>query len=73
MKYIYADLEANSVPDFLPDSDRFDGLTGIRGHEFEINYALVKHVSIGLNFYHVEAFATDIEQDLLQVDMNVKF
>ncbi|MCZ6772440.1 MAG: putative porin [Proteobacteria bacterium] len=73
MKYIYADLEANSVPDFLPDSDRFNGLTGIRGHEFEINFALVKHVSIGLNFYHVEAIATDIGQDLLQVDMNVEF
>ena len=73
MKYIYADLEANSVPDFLPDSDRFDGLTGIRGHEFEINYALVKNVSFGLNFYHVEAIATDIDQELLQIDMNVEF
>ena len=73
MKYIYADVEANSVPDFLPDSDRFDGLTGVRGHELEIKYALMKHVSFGVDFYHVEDIATDIAQDLVQVDMNVKF
>lgn len=73
MKYIYADVEANSVPDFLPDSDRFDGLTGVRGHELEIKYALMKHVSFGLDIYHVEDIATDVAQDLVQVDMNVKF
>ena len=73
MKYIYADIEANSVPDFLPDSDRFDGLTSVRGHEFEIKYTLMKHVSFGVDFYHVEDIATDIAQDLVQVDMNVKF
>ena len=73
VKYIYADVEANSVPDFLSDSDRFDGLTGVRGHEFEIKYALMEQVTFGLDFYHVEDIATDIAQDLVQVDVNVKF
>ena len=49
-KYIYADLEHNAVPDFLPDSDRFNGDTGIKGHEFAIGY---KQASIaGLDFYY---------------------
>ncbi len=72
-KYIYADVEANSVPDFLPDSDRFDGLTGIRGHEFELKYALMKNVSLALDFYAVEDIATDDDQEVLQADLNIKF
>lgn len=73
MKYIYADVEANSVPDFLPDSDRFDGLTGIRGHEFEIKYALMKRVTLGVDYYNVEDIETNNDQHVVQVDMTVKF
>jgi hypothetical protein len=72
-KYIYADVEANSVPDFLPDSDRFDGLTGIRGHEFELTYELMKNVQVGLDYYLVETIAGNVDQDVLQADLNVKF
>ncbi len=72
-KYLYADVEANSVPDFLPDSNRFDGLTGIRGHELEVTYALMKNVKLGLDFYIVEDIATDVDQEVLQADLTVKF
>lgn len=72
-KYIYADLEANAWPDFLPDSDRFDGLTGIRGHEFAISYAIMKHVELGLDYYAVENTGSNIDQNLLQADVIIKF
>ena len=72
-KYLYADVEANSVPDFLPDSDRFDGLTGTRGHEFEIKYSLMENVTLGLDLYAVEDMATEVDQQVLQADLSVKF
>lgn len=70
--YIYADLEENAWPDILPDSDRFDGLTGVHGHEFILNYAVMKNVTLGLDYYLMENTA-DIDQNLLQLDVNVKF
>ena len=70
-KYIYADLEENAWPDILPDSDRFDGLTGIDGHEFVIDYALMKNVTLGFDYYNVDMGA--VNQDLLQFDVVVKF
>lgn len=50
MKYLYADLDANAVPDFLPDSDRFEGDTGVHGHEFEIQYEVIKHIVLSLDY-----------------------
>ncbi len=72
-KYIYADVDANAVPDFLPDSDRFDGVTGIKGHEFELTYALFKNVKLGLDFYTIERKSDNVDQEVLQADLNVKF
>lgn len=72
-KYIYARLEANAFPDFLPDSDRFDGLTGIKGHEFIVNYAVMKNVVLGLDFYRSEKIAGNTDQNLLQTDIVIKF
>jgi hypothetical protein len=72
-KYIYADIDANSVPDFLPDSDRFDGLTDVKGHEVEVKYALNKKVTLALDFYAMEDKATNINQEVLQADVIVKF
>lgn len=72
-KYIYANLDTNAVPDILPDSDRFDGLTNIKGHEVALSYKLMKNVEIGLDYYHTEDKATDVEQDLFQADLVIKF
>ena len=71
-KYIYADLDANAWPDILPDSDRFDGLTGIDGHEFILEYDIMDNVTLGLDYYLMENDA-NIEQNLLQLDVVVKF
>ena len=72
-KYIYAKVEHNSVPDFLPDSDRFNGDAGIKGHEFEVGYKLNKKVSLILDYYATEDYDTKIEQDVLQLDLKMKF
>ncbi len=71
LKYVYADIETDSVPDFLPDSDRFGGWTGIRGHEIALSYALMKNVKLGLDFYSVETISGDVDEELLQADLNV--
>ena len=72
-KYIYADLEHNAVPDFLPDSDRFNGDTGIKGHEFAIGYKLNKRVSLGIDFYATEDDVANVDQEVLQLDLKMKF
>ena len=59
--------------DFLPDSDRFNGDTGIKGHEFAIGYKVNKKTSLGLDFYATEDDDTGVEQELLQIDLKYKF
>ena len=72
-KYIYADLAHNSVPDFLPDSDRFNGDTGIKGHEFAVAYKVNKRVSLGLDFYATQDDVTKADQEILQLDVKMGF
>ena len=72
-RYNYARLDRNAWPDFLPDSDRYEGHTGIRGHEFLVEFAVMKNVLLGLNYYLSEEQSTGKNQDLLQLDLNVKF
>jgi len=73
LKYIYADVETNAIPDFTPDSDRFFGLTGFDGHEVEVTYALMKNVSVGVDFYATKSDLTNGNQHVVQADLNVKF
>ena len=73
MKYLYVDLDANAVPDFLPDSDRFEGDTGVRGHEFEIQYEIIKHIVLGLDYYRVKSDGTHVDENRVQADITVKF
>ena len=74
-KYVYADLEEDAWLDFLPDSDRFGGATGISAHEFAFKYGLGKHVYLGLDYYDSESEipGSDDTQSLLQTDLVFKF
>ena len=74
-KYIYADLEEDAWLDFLPDSDRFGGATGITAHEFALKYGLGKHVYLGLDYYDAESEipGSDDSESLLQTDLVFKF
>lgn len=73
LKYLYADVESNAVPDFTPDSDRFNGLTGFDGHEVELTYALMKNIKIGVDYYNVSGDVFNDHQEVVQADLNVKF
>jgi hypothetical protein len=75
--YNYRDLERNSIPDFLPDSDFRGGSTNGKGSEVELVFGLAKHVTIGLDYYNNELNEKNggdsQEQDLLQLDPILKW
>ncbi|NNE37966.1 MAG: hypothetical protein HKN08_06640 [Gammaproteobacteria bacterium] len=71
--YNYAHLEQNAWPDILPDSDRFGGLTGIKGHEIAFTYSIMRNVAVGVDYYIIENYLFNQDQDLIQLDLNVKF
>ncbi|GAB3683140.1 putative porin [Salinisphaera aquimarina] len=72
-KYIYADLDANAVPDTFPDSDRMGGATDMKGHEVAGSYALNDAVELGLDYYNTERKSTDEDEQILQADLLVSF
>jgi len=77
-KYIYADLERDAWLDAFPGSDRFGGLTGVKGNEFVFNYGLHKNVVFGVDYYDTEqdisGFADDNDKEkVLQTDLIFKF
>jgi hypothetical protein len=83
-KYVYRRLERDAWPDFLPDSDAYDGDTNVKGHEFILKYGLAKNVTLGLDYYLMQPIQTlsgvsdhsngsDNKQHLLQVDVVLKF
>lgn len=72
-KYLYGDLDANAVPDTFPDSDRFGGATDMKGHEIAGAYALTDIVELGLDYYNTERKSLDIDEQILQADLSVKF
>lgn len=72
-RYNYARLDQNVWPDFLPDADRYEGRTGVHGHEFLLEYAMMKNVMVAMNYYMSERNDNDTDHNLLQLDLNVKF
>ncbi|MDD5566149.1 MAG: putative porin [Candidatus Omnitrophica bacterium] len=74
LKYIYAMLEKDAVPDILPDSDRYGGKTGIRSHEVMFNYGLSKNTFFGVDVYRSWALASaQAPETIVQLDWNMKF
>jgi hypothetical protein len=76
VRYIYAMLEKNSVLDLLPDSDRYQGKTGMRSHEGILTFGLGKNTNLGIDVYrswNIVGTSTKAPETLLQVDWNMKF
>ncbi|MFA5144458.1 MAG: putative porin [Candidatus Omnitrophota bacterium] len=75
-RYIYAMLEKDSVPDVLPDSDRYGGKTGMRSHEGALTFGLAKNTSFGVDVYrswNILGTSAKAPETLVQVDWNMKF
>ncbi|MBF0215908.1 MAG: putative porin [Candidatus Omnitrophica bacterium] len=83
LKYQYVYLGTNAWPDFLPDSDRYSGRTGIRSHEAVLGIGLGKNWSLDLDYYRnalvhgSNTGTTDTNRQriehLFQANMNFKF
>ena len=73
VKYNYRKLEMNAWWDQLPDSDFMGGDTGVKGSEVELAVGLHKNVTLGLDYYKGEEIDGDADQDLIQLDLVVKF
>ena len=75
LKYNYRRLEQDAWPDFLPDSDFYDGQTDVQGNEIEFTFGLAKNVTIGIDYYKSEPIDREpsIEEDLVQVDLVLKY
>ena len=72
-KYIKAKLERDAWLDTFPDSDRFDGMTNVKSHEFVLSYALMKNVVLGLDYYYSTELSGTDEQHVGQFDVVMKF
>ena len=74
VKYNYRRLESDAWPEFLTDSDAFFGATNVKGNELEFAWGVTKGVSLSLDYYsNFKFLGTDVEQDLLQLDLNIKW
>ena len=74
LRYGYRRLERDAWPEFLPDSDFFFGATNVKGSEIEFALGLAKNVYLEFDYYAGAKFMdSDVEQDLLQVDLNLKW
>lgn len=75
--YNYRDIEPDSVPDFLPDSDFRGGSTNGKGHEVEAVFGLARYVTIGIDYYGNERNITNggegEKEHVLQIDMILKW
>ena len=77
-RYMYVFSGDDAWLDFLPDSDRYAGRTGIRGHELQLQYALSRNFRLDIDYYRSYTGRQPNNQDgnpenLLQVDMNFIF
>ena len=72
-RFLYRRLERDAWPDVFPDSDFLGGSTNGKGYEVIVNYAIIKNVTLGLDYYHSEQIDGDADQDLLQLDVALKF
>jgi hypothetical protein len=60
-------LETDAVPDFLPNSDRYDGRTNIAGFKLGMDFGLWKDIKLGLNFYRDDLIKTDPDEGIYNV------
>jgi len=78
-QYVFSMMEKDADIDILPDSDRYSGRTGIRGHKASVQYGLGKNTwlqfavfryeNIDAAFMHNRKAPTTV----VQADWNMKF
>ena len=72
--YTYRKIEKDAFLDVFPNSDFYKGNTGVVGHKVSFKYGIMKNVSIGgAYFYSKNISSLSNTENLLQIDLNVKF
>ena len=72
--YDFAMLGRDSIPDFLPDLDRYEGSTGIRSHNASFQFGLGKNTYMQTTYYQSwRETHPRVREHLVQVDWNMKF
>ena len=73
-KVSYRYLQKDTWLDIFPDSDAYGGSTNIQGLELIVKYGLSKSITLGLDIYSMDIISGNTnKQDLVQVDLNIKF
>ncbi|MCP4626463.1 MAG: hypothetical protein GY850_23580 [bacterium] len=73
-RVMYRRLERDAWLDVLPDSDAYSGRTNADGFEAVLKYGLMKNVSLGLDYYHMEHIqGASRSENVLQIDLGLKF
>jgi len=73
VKYIRRRLEKDAWPDIFPDSDAYDGMTGIEGDEVIVSLSVAEGVIATLDYYHMKPIGGSSKERLLQADLLIKF
>ena len=79
VQYVYSMMERDAVIDILPDSDRYAGRTGIRGHKASVQYGLGKNTWLQFAVFRYENIDSAFMHNrrapttVVQADWNMKF
>jgi hypothetical protein len=62
VKYQYSYLEKDAFPDVFPDSDRYEGRTGIQGHSAKLSLGMAKNTTLNFTWYRTRLIANSNPQ-----------
>lgn len=70
----YERLERDAWPDMLPDSDTYDGETGVRGYKASLTYGLFDNINFCATYFNTKKISgPSLDEDKVQLDLNFKF
>lgn len=70
----YEKLERDAWPDFLPDSDTYDGETNVKGYKASLAYGIFRNINLCATYFNTKKISgPSLDEDKLQLDINFKF
>jgi hypothetical protein len=48
-------------------------MTGVKGHEAEVKFAVYKQTSLNFDYYHMTEIENKPDWDIIQLDLVIKF
>ncbi|MBN2107412.1 MAG: putative porin [Deltaproteobacteria bacterium] len=70
----YLKLERDAWPDFLPDSDTYDGETNVKGYKTSLTYGLFENTNLCATYFNTKKISgPSLDEEKVQLDLNFKF